>query len=941
MPKKPLENTSSGPPESDEQMFFSASPPTEAPKDKHYLTPNPEFDRPGSHRREGVGDGSPIFTIGLSGARKGYENAARVMALTGNALYEPDVERRLVALKEVLDFIETVEGDPNAAEVVSENKGLLLGAMGGTLMARRQGDASQNGREAIDYFQRAMQHFVTHNDEANILKTKYNLANAYSAGITSDDRSDGKLALSYLREVIVGTTPTSDGLLGLVARLNFGGLVVQFNQKGINLGIEEALGFVQEVASAVSRTENPSLWSAAMNTLGGLYAERQNGDRRSNLRQAIECFERCLEARPKNAVPTDWNITTQNLFGIKKLYAHEFGSEPERNESIRSEIEQQEQMIAEFTKQGRPILAAGEKLELAQNLIFSHGGTKNDLNRAKSLIDSAFETFSERNATSEMVQSLVMLHHADFRLGELPVAAFHGWLALALSEELEEGGAELERVREISQNLKGLDARVAILFLSIGETAAALDAMERGRARFLRSALRMRRAESEQEIAVGKARSRVIELERELEGMDDAPRNLVEAFLEAREELSALEQLLPQPLSPQNDENALRRTWHVAERLMQTYRAIVVPIFDDDQYAIIVLALKGTELRASVAFKKTDVRPMLARWKNANWDDPVARKSMVDTVASELWDAFGHYTVAGLVRREVPVGSRVAIVPQGDFGLLPLALAREPDKGFALCDLFELSFAPSFAALDRVRSEPELPTIAAIVNPSRDLPFSMIEALLCRTLFQPPERGMYLYGGECTKSAVIASLKSQSHWLFSTHGEFDQTDARRSCLRLSNGERLALDDLLTLTDLRRPRLVILSACQTGVHAVETAADEFVGLAVGFLQLGADAVLATLWPVSDVSTALFVGVFMASHIAGGNRPAIALHDAQRWMRDATAEKIHDLIVHLISEGIPPKTHALLEEFAEMLSGMDLAKRVFEHPYYWGGFVLYGA
>jgi CHAT domain-containing protein len=353
------------------------------------------------------------------------------------------------------------------------------------------------------------------------------------------------------------------------------------------------------------------------------------------------------------------------------------------------------------------------------------------------------------------------------------------------------------------------------------------------------------------------------------------------------------------------------------------------------------LALKGEELRASVVFSERDLRPVLERWKAANRSDTEARKATIDAVIPELWDAFGHFAASGLVRREVPFGSRVAIVPQGDFDQLPLALARHPESGVALCDMFELSFAPSIMALDRVPSEPQPTTLAAIINPTEDLPFAPIEALTSRWVFQPDERGTYLFGAECTKPGVLAALRAGSHWLFSAHGEFDQTDARRSGLRLSRGERLALDDLLILSDLQPPRLVILSACETGVHAVQEAADEFVGLPVGFLQLGTGAVLATLWPVSDASTALFVSAFMTSHISRGNRPARALHDAQRWVREATAEEIRDIIATLITDDIPPKTHAVLQAFDQMLAGTDPAVCVFEHPYYWGGFVLYGA
>jgi TPR repeat protein len=929
--------------EPDESWFFSDTLPRVESVQTHHMTINPELDRPGSNRLKGYDEGAPFFTAGVSGVREGHENAMLLLAKSTNALSETDVERRVARLQEAIDLMELVKDDQNAASIIEMQKGILFGSMAATLMARREGSASQNRKDAIANYQRAMEHFVLQKDQPNVVKTKYNLADAYAAGVISDDRSDGKLALSYLREVIAEAPATGPYPLGRAARLNFASLAERLfaeDSSGASV-IEEAIGYSKEVAAAASEGEDLSMWSSAMNTLGALYARRSSGDRRSNLQQAIRHFEEALKGHSNDELSFQRNPAQANLLSIKRVYAREFERE-RSDDALREYIAHREVKIADLTEQGKLLLAADEKIGLARDLIFSSGGEEQDVERAHGLINDAFVTLSERNAVAEMVDALELLHFAELRLGYNDAAAAHGWLALKTSQRLEEGGVELERVRELSQKLKGLDARTAILFLSSGETALALDTLEYGRARFLRSAMNMRGVESEQQITVGKLRAKVIALDREISKTNNAPREMVERFIEARRELAALqEQFGVPPGSPLETDNDFRRTWRVIERLMQTYSAIVVPIFDGDRCAICVLALEGKELRASTVFSEQDPRPLLQRWRATDWDDAVARKATIEAVTTELWDLFGHSAAGGLVRRKVAFGSRVAIVPQGEFGQLPLALARDPQMEPALCDLFELSFAPSIAALDRAPFEPQPPTLAAIINPTLDLPFTPIEALTGVAIFRPVERGTYLFGTECTKAGVLAALRSGSHWLFSAHGEFDQADARSSGLRLSNDERLELDDLLTLSDLRPPRLVILSACETGVHAVKEAADEFVGLPVGFLQLGAEAVVATLWPVSDASTALFVSAFMTSHVQRGNRPAFALRDAQCWVREATAQQIRDTLVTYMTDEVPPDTAAALQAFDKMLAGIDPSECVFEHPYYWGGFILYGA
>jgi CHAT domain-containing protein len=88
----------------------------------------------------------------------------------------------------------------------------------------------------------------------------------------------------------------------------------------------------------------------------------------------------------------------------------------------------------------------------------------------------------------------------------------------------------------------------------------------------------------------------------------------------------------------------------------------------------------------------------------------------------------------------------------------------------------------------------------------------------------------------------------------------------------------------------RARLVVLSACQTGLGAGALAdvpaGDDWVGLIQAFLFAGASNVMATLWPVQDRATADLMTRFYTALVAG--RPeAEALAEAQRAMLSNTA------------------------------------------------------
>jgi CHAT domain-containing protein len=75
-------------------------------------------------------------------------------------------------------------------------------------------------------------------------------------------------------------------------------------------------------------------------------------------------------------------------------------------------------------------------------------------------------------------------------------------------------------------------------------------------------------------------------------------------------------------------------------------------------------------------------------------------------------------------------------------------------------------------------------------------------------------------------------------------------------------------------DLHRSRLVVLSACQTGIGEIQ-GAEGIYGLQRAFFIAGADFVIASLWKVPDVETAEFMGCFYRFFLGGAE-----LHAAYR-------------------------------------------------------------
>jgi CHAT domain-containing protein len=153
-------------------------------------------------------------------------------------------------------------------------------------------------------------------------------------------------------------------------------------------------------------------------------------------------------------------------------------------------------------------------------------------------------------------------------------------------------------------------------------------------------------------------------------------------------------------------------------------------------------------------------------------------------------------------------------------------------------------------------------------------------------------------------------------------------------------EWLTLEELFDARGLGNPQLVVLSACSTGLYDTRELPSEFIGLPNAFLQLGATAVIATLWPIDDVMTSLLIGRFYEEYMGHGKPTCSALRAAQLWLRDLQVEELERVVEkwgsekRLTSENVPKVQQAIDDWTA--LNPTSSARTA-----YWGGFVHFGA
>ncbi len=193
-----------------------------------------------------------------------------------------------------------------------------------------------------------------------------------------------------------------------------------------------------------------------------------------------------------------------------------------------------------------------------------------------------------------------------------------------------------------------------------------------------------------------------------------------------------------------------------------------------------------------------------------------------------------------------------------------------------------------------------------------------------------------------SRAALMDRARDARYLHFICHGRHDWSDPIGSALILSNAEELTLAEIY-LMDLSACRLAMLSACETGLTDTSFIPDEFVGLATGFLSVGAAAVVSTLWRLNDQSAPLLVYQFYKSHIADKMTVPAALRAAQLWLRDATREALLAELKRLeeaMSGDQDVARSAITDMRAKLYEIAKPGERPFASLYYWSPWHVLG-
>lgn len=378
------------------------------------------------------------------------------------------------------------------------------------------------------------------------------------------------------------------------------------------------------------------------------------------------------------------------------------------------------------------------------------------------------------------------------------------------------------------------------------------------------------------------------------------------------------------------------RDWHHSKTLVEQ-------LFGRHRYLALVIRRGSSEVRALDLGSGQSVDQLVIRWRIEITGevllDPVLRRLVATARATE-----GPVDTGAALREAIldPILSavqddrRLILAPDGMLALIPFAALPLPD-GRLLMDEVALTNVPvGRDVLKFGRSSlvpPGDPVIVAdpdftLRDPERELPERVVEALE-----ESPSHPIVPLPGTGIEAKAVGSLLGVAPWLgadalkarvlavrsprvlhLATHGFLQAgagIDARLYAAMgrgpadanplLASGLLLAGagwkagrfqppeeagDGILTAfeaaaMDLRGTRLVVLSACETGL-GIQRRGDGLLGLRRSFLVAGARALVSSLWKVPDVATAELMTAFY-TRLAKGDACGVALAEAQREMR----------------------------------------------------------
>jgi len=868
---------------------------------------------------------------------------------TGNR--QINLERAIVCYQEALRFL-TPEAAPLGYASVQHNLGVAYSEL---LTGNRQ----TNLERAIFCYQEALRFRTPETAPLYYAATQNNLGTVYWELPTGDRLANLEQAIACYQEALRFRAPEGAPFDYAATQNNLGAAYWELPTGDRATNLERAIACYQETLRFWTPETAPLEHALVQHNLGIAYHERSVGDRQANLERAIACYQEALRFWTPETAPFEYALAQHSLGTAYRQL-----STGDRATNLERAIACYQEALRFWTPETAPFEYTGTQNNLGN--VYCELPTGNRQANVKRAIACYQEALHFRTVETAPIECRRTNHNlADlYLIQEDWKSALDAYrAAMDAGELLYQAGLSTEsKATEVIENAL-LHRHAAFSAVRCGERTQALILLERGKTRLLTEALRLRvprpadvpdeawSAFERAGVAIRAAQSGRISTQSE----ERDPARIYAARVQAARTAEAALKASIEQVRAYNP-----------EFLQEINLATTLALLPDERTALVDFCItaqgsmgfvvdhrhkQDIQVVEAPKFTRTDLHHLISDWLGAythyqREHTPTALTAWQETITD---------TLAGLSQRLLtpilstlsPVIEKIIFLPSTELFLLPLHAAPLLDNGSALvCDHYQVSYAPSIEVLANVqakilrRATPEMPGLYAVINPTADLVFPLLEEAAITRLFKQYSVDEGLTG---TKQHLIEGAQGRTYVHFACRGSYDWNDPPESGLALADG-RLTLAELQRgEVDLSSARLVTLSACETGiVDVTKGSAEEYVGLPAGFLLAGVPCVVSSLWEVPDLSTALLMERFYRNHLEGGMDFVASLREAQVWIRQLSIGEVAyyaDSIYRQSRQEEKPDLFRLMRYY-HYQAQHNPTFHPFEHPFYWAAFTVNG-
>lgn len=869
----------------------------------------------------------------------------------------------------------------NVHEILSKDWAETQRDLGTAYCERIKGEQAQNLEDAIRCFSNALKVFTPKDLLKDWAKTQHNLGGAYFFRIRGKKAENLEKAICCLLAASQEYTREADPQDWADTQIVLSGVYCTRIQEESEENIEAAIRCCLSALEVLTRSTDPQRWAQIQNNLGGAYLRRSRlkGGAVDDFEQAITCFNAALLQYTREPFQEKWAQIQNNL-----------GAAYDEQRKITEAIKHYQLALEIYKPTAFPIkcLRTGRNLGLAASEIGDWATALQGLDYAIQAVEQSHSWAVSQKSKQEILENNIGIY-------ELIIAAC---ILIGQPEKAVEY-AERSKARNLVELLANRDVYPQGEVPS--EIITQLD-------RLRREMLVMQPQEDSEEIgnlAGEQATTNDTQARSQVFTNSLIELNPTQSYLNTLQQQLAevLEQIKPYDPNFSITQKVKPIQFSEIQDLLDDRTAILEWYISGPFFRTFIITRDNPQ--PSVFYSSKTDRKKLEEWaENYRHSYTKQKERWVSELNNQLAELSRILHIDEIVDRIPPHITQLILIPHRWLHLFPLhalpvsdAVVRSrralpenselddrPPDGYRLLDCFPngVRYAPSCQLLQLAQKR-QLPqsqqNLFAIQDPTEDLPYTNLEVKVIQSKFKPAH---VLQKATATKAALTQgeALKTAHYAHFSCHGSFNFAEPLKSALILANaveaiiqpntveatnelsqkeadrylpwreGKTVDGDKCLTLIDifeklnLPQCRLVTLSACETGLTTFDSRSDEYIGLPSGFLYAGSPSVVSSLWSVSDLSTAFLIIKFY-EYLPTMPSVAVALNQAQKWLRNLTSEEFEQLIAEFkpqIEQIIAHLPEGKPRELAKasLKASRNRKPYPFADPFYWAAFTATG-